>query len=253
MTSAPVRRRPSPVASAAPRLAARAAAERAERRRRRWKRAGEALVLLAPLAGLAWVLLASSWLAVERVQVRGVDRLSADQVLDVAGVRLGTPLARVDVFEVTRAVERLAPVAEVEVQRSWPGTLRIVVTERVAAAGVLRDGTATLVDASGVPFATERRLPAGVVRLEVREAGPDDPSTRAALAVHRRLPDDLRRQVEVVKAAEPSKVVLLLRGGRQVVWGAPGDEATKTAATLALLRLPGKVLDVSAPGVVTRR
>ena len=253
MSTAPVRRRPAGVASAEHRLAAKAQAEHAARRARRLRRSGQVLLLLLPLAAVAWVLLGSSWLAVDRVEVRGVSRLSEAQVREAVAVAPGTPLARVDVYDVERAVAALPPVADVDVQRSWPGTLRVVVEERVAVAGVLQDRSVRLVDASGVPFATERRLPRGAVRLVVRDVGPDDAATRAALEVHRSLPEALRSRVSVVRAPAADSVVLLLQGRQQVIWGAPQDGEAKAAAALALVDLPGDVVDVSSPGVAVRR
>lgn len=253
MTAAPPRRRPTAVVAAAPHRAARAQVERAERRARAVRRAGQALLVLLPLAAVAWVLLLSSWLAVDRVEVRGASRLSADEVRAAVQVSPTTPLARVDTRAVERAVAALDPVAEVEVSRSWPGTLRVTVVERTAAAGVLQEGAVTLVDADGVPFATEPTLPEGVVRLQVTGPGPDDPATVAALTVHRDLPPALRDRVRIVRAASASSVVLLLDTGKQVVWGAPGGTRSKAAAAEALLRMPGDVFDVSAPGVVVRR
>jgi cell division protein FtsQ len=253
MTTAPVRRRPAPVASTGPRLAARAKQERRERRRRRLRLAGRTLLLLLPLAAVGWVLLGSSWLAVDRVEIRGASRLSVAEVRTAVGVDVGTPLARVDVGEVSRAVAALPPVADVEVQRSWPGTLRVVVRERTAVAGVLEGRSARLVDAHGVPFATEPRLPAGVVRLVVPEVAAGDPSVLAALAVHRALPEALRSRVQVVKATSPDHVVLLLEGRQQVQWGSPDDSADKAVAALALVDLPGDVVDVRSPGVAVRR
>lgn len=253
MSTAPVRRRPAPVASAAPRLAAKAQAETSARRARRLRRAGRGLLVLLPLVAVGWILLGSSWLAVDRVEVRGLSRLSEAEVREAVDVTVGTPLARVDVFEAERAVSALAPVASVDVQRSWPGTLRVVVQERTAVAGVLEDRSVRLVDAAGVPFATEPRLPRGVVRLVVPEVGPDDATTRAALEVHRSLPDPLRRRVQVVRATAPDRVVLLLEGRQQVIWGSPQGSADKAVAALALVDLPGDVVDVSSPGVAVRR
>jgi cell division protein FtsQ len=253
VTATPVRRRPPPVVPAAPRRAAKAGAALAARRARRLVRLGQGLLLLVPLAAVAWVLLASSWLAVDRVVVTGLERLSEDQVRAAVDVAPGTPLARVDTGEVAEAVEQLPPVSSVDVERSWPGTLRLAVRERVVAAGVERDGAVVLVDADGVGFATEPRLPRGVVRLEVDDARPGDPTTRAALQVSAGLPDDLRRRVLAVSADDPDSVVLRLEGDQRVVWGGPGQTATKAAAALALLRTPGGVVDVSTPGLVVRR
>ena len=253
MTVAPPRRRSSAVVAAAPRLAARARAERAARRVRWAKRTGLLLLASVPLLVLAWVLLVSSWLAVDRVEIRGTGRLSVDEVLAAVALEPGTPLARVDTGAVADAVRRLPPVADVQVRRSWPGALEVTVTERVVAAGVAHGAAVTLVDRSGVPFASAPSLPKGVVRLQTDSPGPDDPATRAALQVHRDLPAALRTRVATVQAPSPSSVVLVLRDGKQVEWGAPGRTETKAAAALALLPKPGKVVDVSAPGVAVRR
>ena len=78
-------------------------------------------------------------------------------------------------------------------------------------------------------------------------------ATRAALAVTSALPDELRRQVLAVSVDEDDRVVLRLDGDQRVVWGAPGETATKAAAALALLKTPGGVVDVSTPGLVVRR
>jgi cell division protein FtsQ len=246
-------RRPAAVVPAAPRRAAKAQAERGERRRRWLRRGGHLALALVPLLALGWTLLLSGWFDVERVRVTGVQRLSADEVRAAAGVAPGTPLAAVSPAEVSRAVERLRPVAEVSVQRSWPRTLVLEVTERIAVAGVAAGGGVRLLDAEAVAFAREAVLPAGVVRLEVDEDAPVRRTTRAALDVHGSLPEALRAQVRGLRARSPSDVELLLEGGKTVVWGPPGSADTKAAAALALLPLEGSVVDVSAPGVAVRR
>lgn len=251
--TAPVRHPPAPVVPAGPRRAAKARADRSARRRRHLRRLGQGLLLLAPLALAAWVVLGSSWLAVDRVALSGLGRLTEAQVRAVVDVEPGTPLARVDTGAVAAAVRELPAVASVEVERSWPGTLRVAVRERVVAAGVQQDGTVELVDADGIAFATEPALPPGVVRLEVDDPGPGDAATRAALAVTSALPDELRRQVLAVSVDDADHVVLRLDGDQRVVWGGPGQTETKAAAALALLRTPGGVVDVSTPGLVVRR
>jgi cell division protein FtsQ len=242
--------RPQRVVPATPRLEERKRAERTERRGRRMRRVGSTLVLLLPLVALGWVLMASSWLGVDRVQVTGTSRLDPDAVVEAAAVAGGTPLARVDTAAVEERVGRLAPVQDVAVRRTWPGTLTVDVTERTPVAAVLQDGRFSLVDAEGVVFASEPVMPKGVVRLQVNEPGPDDPSTLASLEVYAALPDALRARVRIVRAVSPSGVLLWLNDGRQVVWGRPGETDTKAAAALALLDKPGQVYDVSAGDVV---
>lgn len=242
--------RPRRVVPATPRLEAKAKAERSARRGRVLRRTSNALAVLLPLAALAWVLLASTWLGVERVEVVGEGRLQPDQVVRAAAVEPGTPLARVDTRAVEERVAQLAPVADVAVRRTWPGTLTVQVTERSPAAGVQRESGVMLVDATGVVFATAPAQPKGLVRLQVEAPGPDDPATVAALQVHAALPQALRERVGIVRAASPTSVELHLYDGRRIVWGRPGETATKAAAALALLTKPGSVYDVSAGDVV---
>lgn len=257
--TAPARpRRPAPgVVPAGPRLAARARAERTLRRRARRRRGLRALAVLLPLLVLAWLVLFSPVLAADRIEVSGAVRLAPEQVVDAAGVEVGTPLARVDVEQVAARVGELAVVADVRVRRVWPGTLRIEVAERAAVAGVPagpdgRDGV-LLVDAEGVGFATEPTLPVGLARVEVATPATDDSATRAALQVLLDLPDAVADSVAVVRAGTPSDVSFVLTDGRTVVWGAPEDAAVKAAAVTALLAMPGEYFDVSAPGVAVRR
>ena len=246
--TAPTRpqRRPAPPVTAT-RLQPRPPARRSARA---WRGARNAVLVLGPVAALAWVALASTWLAVDRIEVTGTGRLAPASVVTAAGVDVGTPLARVDTGAVEDRVGALAPVADVAVRRTWPGTLTVEVTERTPVAAVAGGAGVTLVDAEGVPFAKERALPPGLVQLEVSSAGPDDPATRAALAVHADLPEPLKARVRAVRAPSPAAVVLVLRDSRQVVWGRPGGTATKAASALALLGRPGTVFDVSAEGVV---
>ena len=277
MTPAPVRHAstagPRPVTE----LADRVEAGRSARRSRGVRRFARALLLLVPVLGLAWVLFGSSWLVVDRVEVVGAVRVSAAEVERAVAVDSGTPLARVDTGAAEQRVAALPPVLAVEVSRSWPGTLRVEVTERTAVAAVVgaagADGSAgaagsagvsvadgvsvpdgvRLIDAGGVLFGAERALPAGLVALRVEAPGPQDPTTRAALQVHADLPVALRQRVRAITARSPSAVELVLADGKQVVWGAPGGTATKAAAALVLLRTDSTVVDVSAPGVVVRR
>jgi cell division protein FtsQ len=238
------------VVSAAPRLQARAAAARRERRTSLLRRAGWVLIGVAPLALVAWLLLGTSLLGVHKVVVSGEHRLTASQIRSAADVPPGTPLARVDTSAVARRVRALAEVASVSVTRSWPNSLRVAVVERTAAVAVPRGKVYDLLDGAGVRFDTVTRVPRGVVVLQTST---DDATKVAALQVLRGLPVSLHRLLWSVRASSPQQVSLVLQGNRVVVWGSPDQAAQKAAATMALLKLPGRVYDVSSPDVVTRR
>lgn len=245
--------KPPRVVSAGPRLAAKAEASRRDRRRVRRHRAGWAAAGVLPLLLLGWVLLSSSLLAVRKVVVTGESRLTAAQVEAAAGVRPGTPLARLDTAAIASRVRALGAVKAVTVSRGWPHTVKVTVVERVPFVAVPRSQGVLLLDDEGYPLTTVATIPRGVVRLEVTDPARTDPTTKAALSVLRSLPKDLIGVLGSVRAGSPEQVMLLLHGGRQVLWGGASDGSAKVAAALALLRMPGTIFDVSAPGVVTRR
>jgi cell division protein FtsQ len=244
--------RPPRVLSAGPKLAARAKASRRDRRQTWLRRLAWASTGVVPLLLLGWVLLFSSLFAVQKVLVSGESRLSA-QVEQAAAFVRGTPLARVDTGSVARRIEALRQVDHVTVTRSWPDSLKVTVVERVPVVAVPRDGSLVLLDALGVEIETVATAPKGVYRLEVGSPGKEDAATRAALTVLQQLPTALRVRLGSVRAPSAEQVTLVLRDGRQVLWGGADNSSGKAAAALALLKMPGRVFDVSAPGVVTRR
>lgn len=247
--------RTPPVLPAVPRLEARQRAVKKDRRRRRLRRASLTGLALLPLGVLAWLLLSSPLLAVRAVEVQGTERLAAGTVVQAAGVELGSSLARVDTSAVRERVAALEPVAQVQVHRSWPGTLTVAVVERVGIAVVdAPGGRARLVDATGLAFETLPTRP-DLPRLVVGPSGPapGDPATAAALEVLTGLPAALHERVVGIGASSPTTVTLTLGGGRTVVWGQATDGERKAAVVQALLKRKGRTLDVSSPDVAVVR
>ncbi|MCW2543882.1 MAG: Polypeptide-transport-associated domain protein FtsQ-type [Frankiales bacterium] len=241
--------KPPRVVSATPRLKEKAKQQRWDRRLRLLRRTGWALVGLAPLAVAGWVLLASGLLAVEKVTITGLGRLTQAQVQQVVDVPDGTPLARVDTSAVEARLQALAPVDHVTVSRRWPHELRVEVVERVVVVAE-RSGTSWILrDRTGAAVATSTTVPRGVYALVSRSPA----STTAAIGVLKELPAQLRGVLRSVQATSPEQVLLRLKDGRQVLWGGDSDNAVKASAVLALLKMPGSYFDVSAKGVATRR
>lgn len=241
--------RPDRVLEVSPRLAQRAAVERRARRARLLRRTASGVGIGLPVVGVGWLLLGSSVLGVQSVAVSGERRLSDATVVAAARVSKGTPLARLDTAGVRQRIAALPAVESVTVSRSWPHTLRITVVERRPVVALVRGTTYQLVDRSGVVLADVNAVPRGVLRLESGSAQ----ATRAAIAVLGQLPQGVLGRVGRLQAPTPEQVTLVLKDGRTVLWGGPADSTTKAAAVLALLRMPGTVFDVSAPGVATRR
>lgn len=136
-----------------PRMRARRIAVQREVGRRRRHR----LVLLAGVFGVAVGgvgLALSPALDVDRVEVGGTAQLDPVAVEAAAGIRRGDPLVTLDVARAARGVRALPWVAEVSVERSWWGSVRLEVAERAAVAELSGPGGVVLVDGDGRVLAT---------------------------------------------------------------------------------------------------
>ena len=205
------------------------------------------VVLLVIVGLVVWF---TPLMSVRQVQVRGVSTVSQEQVQGALDVPAGTPLLRVDLGAAAARVAALPRVARATVDRHYPSGLTVSVTERVPTVFVDKPDGTHLLDAAGTDFATAPPAP-GVPRLVVANPGPRDALSGAALAVLGALPGPVRTQVEQVVPASPADVRLTLVGGRTVLWGSPVDLQHKGAVLAALLTQPGKVYDVSSPGLPT--
>lgn len=254
-------------ATVSPTSAGRFAARARAARLRSWRPLLLLVVVLAAVVALAWAVLAGPLLVVRAVQVQGLPDaavpaaggLTPDDVTAAAAVPMGRPMLRLDTAAVRQRVADLPAVARVEVARAWPGTVEITVAERAPAAVVRAGSSWTLVDASGVAFATVPRRPAGLPLLTTPTgalgAAPPAPLT-AAVSVVSALPKTLAAQVTAVSAQTPDHVVLALTRGRTVVWGDASRPERKALVAQALLdQSTPKVttVDVSAPDAPTTR
>lgn len=222
-------------------------ATRARYLTRRWV---AVLVVLGVLV-VAYVVMFTSVLGVRSVEVQGLKEIPEEDVLRAADIQHGTPMVRLDADEAAARVARLPRVFEVRVERSWPSTVEIIVTERSPVA-VLRDGAQIhLVDATGLVYAAARTAPPGLPTLAMSNVRPTDRATRAAVTVLGAIPKQLKSQVVTVTADTPGDVRLTLSDGRVVKWGNAEDNARKAAVLAALLTRPGKTYDVATPDFPT--
>jgi cell division protein FtsQ len=212
-----------------------------------------ALVALALAGGTLWVLYGTSLLGVRVVRVQGNTLVTADEVRGAAQVPPGAALASLDLGAVAARVRQLPPVRDAKVTRDWPSTVVIEVTERVPVAAVPRpDHRYDLIDAAGVIFET---APARNALPEVRLTAPNpgDATTLAALQVLASLTPALRERMTALVATAPTRIRLELTGSREIIWGDASMSSAKAAVATSLLSRSGRVIDVSAPDVVTVR
>lgn len=221
--------------------------------RARWRTVAAGVVAVALLAGLTWLVGYSDVLAVREVRVDGVDGPLADTVRAAAEAPVGVPLARVDTGRVAERAETVPDVASAAVSRDWPSTLVLTVVPRDPVATVAGEGEWRHVDADGVVFG---RLDAPADDLPVIAAadGAGEQERRVAgVSVAGALPRSLQAQVQRIEAASPADVRLVLRDGREVVWGTADDSERKAAVLAVLLDTPAGAYDVSVPDRPTLR
>lgn len=238
-------------------------------RSRRWWRLRRRTVLLSAVAAVVlggfsgWALYGSHWLRVERVTVGWADsppsprELTREQVLDAAGVPVGEPMAALDAAAVReRLLDRLPRLESVDIARAWPHEVVLKVTERQAEVLVETDGGYIEVDAGGVEFARVPEAVPGVPLLVLSlDAGPSlrrfgEERVRAgAVAVAAALPEEVRRETEVIRVRSYDAIVLELTGDRTVLWGSPDQRRAKAEALVALMKAASAAghFDVSVP------
>ncbi|MGH3423652.1 MAG: cell division protein FtsQ/DivIB [Nocardioidaceae bacterium] len=231
----------------------RGSADRFARRRRsarlgrlRWVWAGLAVVAVA--AGLAWVVLFSTWLGVRGIAVSGEQTVAAREIRDATAVADGTPLVRVDAGAVERRIEQIPRIESATVHRSWPQTLRIEIRERTAIAVVNDDGEKQALDRHGVLFKHVKKVPKRLPEVTVTAdgAGRED-ALREVAAVVDALDHSIAHKVERVQVASMDAIVLVLRNGDEVRWGSAEDSGRKAQVLRTLLKLPADTYDVTAP------
>ncbi|MEU5210715.1 FtsQ-type POTRA domain-containing protein [Streptomyces sp. NPDC020742] len=202
-----------------------------------------------------WAFYGSDWLRLERVTARGTDVLTRREVVAAAHAPMNTPLASVDTDALARRLrDRLPRIKSVDIERSWPHTLGLKVTERTPRLLLQEGGKYVEVDADGVRFATVKAAPRGVPLLEMTVLHAQGwfgsgRLRRAAVEVAQDLPAGVRKDVHKVRVRSYDSITLELAGGRTVAWGSreQGPEKAKVLTALLKAGRNGRHFDVSVP------
>ncbi len=215
-------------------------------RRRRLLLVVLAVVVLAAIA--TYVVAFSPAFATRTVTVRGATGTLAAQVMRVAAVDRSTPLLRLDTAAVAVRVRTIAEIAAAQVSTSFPSTVEITVSRRVAV-GVVSEGSGyLLVDRTGIQYATVRTRPTGLPLFVVPSGESARASSAAVATVAAALPGRLRGRIVSIQALDPSAITLLLQNGRIVRWGSAARSGLKARILPTLLTQDGSQFDVTDPG-----
>ncbi|HEX8864065.1 MAG TPA: FtsQ-type POTRA domain-containing protein [Lentzea sp.] len=248
--SAPVRGRSTRVRPATNRRPKKSPEYRA-RRRVILRRRLVALLTLFSIVGLTYGVFFTPLLGVRAVDVHGAVVLTDDEVRRAAAIEPGSPLVRLDLAGIRERVAAVPRIASIEVERQLPGTVRLLITERVPVGSVKLSDGFHLVDSTGKDYAVLPGAAPGVPDLVLAAPSSTDPATRAVVGVLNELPEKLRPEVVAVAATSGADVKVTLTGNRTVKWGSADDTPRKAAVLLVLLSRPGTTYDVSAPDLAT--
>jgi cell division protein FtsQ len=229
----------------------------AQARRRRgpdpWKTAFFVVAAAGLVAGAVWALLGSSFFVVRSVRVIGSGSIPRQEVLAAAGIKIGTPLIRVDTGAVARRVGQITQVQSAQVRRSWPDTIVITTVPRTPVFVVRAGHTYDVIDAYGVTLGRVSRPGSGLVLLKSSAQLATLRGNAAVLAagtVIRGLPAWLRQRLTAVRT-RGSEIILILRHGVTVIWGGTAGEQAKAEEVAVLLRTKATYVDVSDPASAT--
>jgi cell division septal protein FtsQ len=236
------------------RIRARRARVRSEAVRRRQRRTLSLFVLLLLVACVA-VALRSPLFEISAIEVRGVSSARAEAVRQAATISKGEHLLTAPLERAQASVEGLAWVKSAVVHRLPPSTVAIDVTPRRPLLTVETSTAAWKVDEDAVVIAGGRvsdapAISVGDLKIPALGSAIEDRTVRDAVTVHRRLPEQLRRQVAVYRVEGPRDLWLRMqvRTGK----GESADTATVDVriGTAKDLALKAEVLRVLLPQAV---
>jgi len=222
-------------------------------RRRSARRVALVAGAIGLVAVLVWVFVFSSVLGAKHVVVHGAHDVPMSRIESVADVPHGRPLLRLDTGAIAARVEALPDIAAASVHVSYPSTVVITVTERVAVGYLSVGGNAILVDKSGRQFRTAAAVPKNLPRFDIPAGAQATAAGQAVATVAGALTPAVLGKLSSIAATDPTQITLQLRDGRSVIWGSADRSADKAQVLPALLSRAGTTFDVSNPDVVVAR
>lgn len=230
----------------------RRALERASRRAR-WL-ALAAVLILSQVALVHW-LATSPRFAITHVEIAGLSQLSDAEVRAAAGIEAGQNLFRLDPEAVALRLQRLPRVRRVDVIRSLPNRVTLLVEERRPFALAVSGGRLYWLDEEGTVLGPELRavtpeLPVltGFGRSGSGDGTPSAERSRAAVALLRtllRTAGSLAETVSEIDAGRPDGPVLYTVDGIEVRLGPEAWEERlgRLEGVLAQLQAEGEAVE----------
>jgi cell division protein FtsQ len=204
--------------------------------------------------GLAYLTVHSPMLDVDHVRVTGAQREGAAAIVKASGVDTGAPMLWVDTGQIAHRLEQLPWVAHARVERDFPGSVKIKVTEYEPTAYVrVAPDRVALVASTGRVIAFAAAPTPDAIEVKGQTAPPRTGSLVSPPAVARvalELPGRLRAHVTAI-TVDDAVTLTLHDGAPEIRLGTLRGLRSKGVSALAVLdHLAGRsceYVDVAAP------
>jgi cell division protein FtsQ len=203
------------------------------------------LIIVLAVSGW-WILYQSKWFIAQGVTVTGNSRLTVEQISAVAAVPIGNSLMSINTAAMTEQLMELTEIKVVTVERGWPHTILINVTERTPIAVAATLSGFNLIDSEGKNAGRVAAPPPGLL---VISAVPESKAMLGAITTLAAIP--AQWQLIELAAATQDNIVATLGTGAVITFGSSERAADKVEVAQALLEKGYSVINVSAPDAAT--
>ena len=193
-----------------------------------------------------WSLYQSKWFIAQEVTITGNSRLSVEQISATAAVPIGNSLMSINPGVISQQLQTLPEIKVATVERGWPHSILITVTERTPIAVAATATGFNLIDADGLNAGTVAAPPAGLL---VISAQPDSPAMTNAIQALAAIPAEWA--ITGLSAPTQDSVVATLGSGVVVTMGSGERAADKVEVAQALIEKGYTIINVSAPDAPT--
>lgn len=213
------------------------------------------LTLIGSFAALLLLVIATlvtPMLAVEKIRITGLKKVSEKSVMASVKSNIGKPLALVSEQEIAAQLSKFKLIESISIVSELPHTLHIAIAERQPIAIVDVAGASMLFDAAAVNLGSAKpsdKYP----RVLINDDPKNSKAFTLAIDVLLALPAELLPRVSVIDAKTKDDVRLQLRGysAQMIVWGDASQGTLKSKVLAALIKNQKQTdrvtYDVSSP------
>ena len=193
-----------------------------------------------------WSLYLSKWFIAQEISVTGNERLTIEQISTLAEVPIGNSLMSIDTAAMASQLMSMPEIEVATVERGWPHTILIKVTERTPIAVAATASGFNLIDSQGHNAGVVAAPPAGLLIIS---AQPDSNAMLGAIKTLAAIP--VQWQLIGLSAATQDSIVATLGSGAVITFGSSERAADKVEVAQALMEKGYSVINVSAPDAAT--